>query len=109
MAEETGLIIPMGEWVLRKACQQAARWRAQTGHCYRVAVNVSPIQITGSDFVATVRTSLRRTGLPAECLELEITERMVLGGERRVLQSLQALRDLGWGCRWTTSAPAIQP
>ncbi|ABI56991.1 EAL domain-containing protein [Alkalilimnicola ehrlichii MLHE-1] len=97
MAEETGLIIPMGEWVLRKACQQAARWRAQTGHCYRMAVNVSPIQITGSDFVATVRTSLRRTGLPAECLELEITERMLLGGQRRVLQSLQALRDLGVG------------
>lgn len=97
MAEETGLIIPMGEWVLRKACQQGARWRAQTGRCYRVAVNVSPNQITGSDFVATVQESLRRAGLPAECLELEITERTLLGGERRVLESLRRLRELGVG------------
>ena len=97
MAEETGLIIPMGEWVLRKACQQGVQWHAQTGQWLRIAVNVAPNQLVQSDFVGAVRRTLARTGLPPRCLELEITERIFLSGEKGVMESLRALRDLGVG------------
>ncbi|GGO35625.1 putative bifunctional diguanylate cyclase/phosphodiesterase [Deinococcus humi] len=77
VAEDLGLIVPFGEWVLREACRQAAEWRLQ-GLTLRIAVNVSPAQLACADFPDQVWAALARAQLPAEALELEITERLVV-------------------------------
>ncbi len=78
VACDTGLIVPLGEWVLRTACRQAQDWRRAGIEIGRIAVNVDGQQIMRSDFVATVETVLAETGLPPERLELEITESFLL-------------------------------
>src|SRR6185503_3727342 len=70
VAEETGLIVPLGEWVLRRACAEAARWP----HSIKVAVNLSPVQFRSRGLVTMVTHALAAAGLPASRLELEITE-----------------------------------
>ena len=90
-AEETGLIVPLGAWVLRQACQQAADWPAHV----RVAVNISAGQFRRGEFAALVRQTLQDTGLPPHRLELEITETALMTDTGQVRQTLQALRDLG--------------
>jgi diguanylate cyclase (GGDEF)-like protein len=95
VAEESQLIVSIGEWVLRTACEQAARWQ-QSGHeGFRIAVNVSPHQFQSGDFIAMVRDSLRDTGLRPDSLELEITERSLLSGGQRTLAQFAMLRGLG--------------
>ena len=95
VAEESQLIVSIGEWVLRTACEQAARWQ-QNGHeGFRIAVNVSPHQFQSGDFVSMVRDSLRDTGLRSDSLELEITERSLLSGGQRTLAQFAMLRGLG--------------
>ena len=74
VAEETGLIIPIGEWVLRTACAQAEAWHAGGHTGLSVAVNMSAKQFQQQDVPALVRDVLGRTRLPAQCLELELTE-----------------------------------
>jgi len=91
LAEETGLILPLGEAVLHKACQAAARWPAEL----RVSVNLSARQFQGVDLTALVADALRGAGLPANRLELEITESVLVGDKPRVLEVLTALRALG--------------
>ena len=91
MAEETGLIAPIGEWVLRQACQEATRWPAGT----RVAVNLSPVQFERSDIVAIVAGALRETRLPASRLELEITEGVVMRDMGDALATMRRLQALG--------------
>ena len=91
LAEETGLIVPVGEWVMYKACEQAARWPSQA----RVAVNLSPAQFRGKALLSTVSSALARAGLAAERLELEITETILLQDSEATLATLHDLRALG--------------
>jgi diguanylate cyclase len=96
VAERCGLIVPLGRWVLREACRQGAEWRGQYGAAApaRVCVNVSPRQLDEPDFVADVVSALTDSGLPADCLVIEVTETAVFNGGRAV-ESLRALRALG--------------
>jgi diguanylate cyclase (GGDEF)-like protein len=91
LAEETGLILLLGECVLRKACEEAARWPRKIG----VAVNLSARQFQSGDLVALITSTLHRTGLEAKRLELEITESVLVEDKDRVLAALRALRELG--------------
>ncbi|MCG5548372.1 EAL domain-containing protein [Halorhodospira halochloris] len=95
MAEETGLIEPLGEWVMEKACQQAADWWQQGIEFGRVAVNVSGVQIERSDMVAQVSRFLESSGLPSECLELEITESFLMTHIEAAADLLAGLKHLG--------------
>ena len=95
LAEETGLIVPLGAWVLREACFQGARWQAEGRLAVRVAVNVSALQFERDDFVGTVEASLRDSGFPAAALELELTERVVMRDVDASVRRMEALRALG--------------
>ena len=91
LAEEIGMIIPLGEWVIREACEEAARWPASI----IVAVNVSPQQFEDPDrLVDMVRNTLSAAGLPGSRLEVEITEGVLLRNEPAVLTALHRLRDM---------------
>lgn len=94
LAEETGFILKIGQWVLETACQQAATWQ-RAGRRLRVAVNVSPLEFTQPDFVEVIAGALARHALPGGALELEITEGLLMQDVRGSAQKLQALRDLG--------------
>lgn len=96
VAEETGLIVPIGEWVLREACQQAAQWRARYGDM-TVAVNVSPRQLADSGFPEKVQTALTASGLPPHLLTLEITESIAMSQAGGDFATLHRLRDIGVG------------
>jgi diguanylate cyclase (GGDEF)-like protein len=91
LAEEIGLIIPMGEWVLRTACAEAMTWPLPV----KVAVNLSPVQFKSRNLVQAVKTSLAYSRLPAGRLELEITESAFLGERDANLATLNQLRALG--------------
>ncbi|QUS35680.1 EAL domain-containing protein [Falsirhodobacter algicola] len=91
VAEECGAIIGIGEWVLRRACAQAARWC--NGH--RIAVNLSPVQLVNSRFVAQLRDILEETGLDPSRLELEVTETTIISDKARALQMLTQIKALG--------------
>ena len=92
IAEETGLIVPIGNWVLRTACVQIRQWSQAGNSAWRVAVNLSPRQFRQADLVETIRRILEDTGADAAQLELEITENTLLSSERStpVLQRLRA-------------------
>jgi diguanylate cyclase (GGDEF)-like protein len=91
LAEETGLIIPIGEWVLREACHQASIWPADVS----VAVNVSPKQFAASGIASTVLSALSASGLAPKRLELEITESIFIADVDATLTTLHSLRNLG--------------
>lgn len=90
LAEENGLIVPIGEWVLRTACNDAMRWRA-AGMPLCVAVNLSPMQFRDPRLVATVLEILAETGLPPGLLELEVTEGAVMEDSETTMQTLETL------------------
>lgn len=92
-AEETGQIIELGRWVLKKACREVASWPFPT----RLAINVSPIQFELVDVVNEVRAALRNSGLPAQRLDIEITEGIFVSNAKFVTEALQRLRDVGVG------------
>ncbi len=94
VAEESGLIVPIGEWVLRTACADAARWKA-AGHPLRMAVNLSAIQFRSPQLVKRVKEILRQTGFAAELLELEVTEGALMDHTEATLETLNALRKEG--------------
>ncbi len=91
LAEENGLIVRIGEWVLRTACAEAMSWPGEM----IVAVNVSPLQFKADTLLATVASALEKSGLPAHRLEIEITEGVLLDDTDNVLKTLGALSDLG--------------
>ncbi|WGS52050.1 EAL domain-containing protein [Paraburkholderia sp. D15] len=95
IAEETGLIQGIGEWVLRTACEQAARWRAQGLPPIRVSVNVSPVQLERSDLVGVVRSALQDAGCQPDMLELEVTEGALMRNAADAARVLHDLRELG--------------
>ncbi len=97
LAEETGLIVPIGAWVLMEACRQAARWRVERAGSrpLRIAVNVSPRQLADAGFVTRVKDTLAGTGLPAADLELEITESTLISENSPAVGTLKTLRQLG--------------
>jgi diguanylate cyclase (GGDEF)-like protein len=91
LAEESGLIVPLGEWILRKACADAARWPSYL----KLAVNMSPAQFKQHDLPAVVKSTLEQCGLPASRLELEITETVLLDNNEEHLAILHEIRNLG--------------
>lgn len=95
IAEESGLIIPIGRWVLRKACQHAMQWYRSGYRFVTVAVNISALQFRRGDIVATVSEVLAETGLPPEYLELELTESILMENAEDILDTVQQLKTLG--------------
>jgi diguanylate cyclase (GGDEF)-like protein/PAS domain S-box-containing protein len=91
IAEETGLIIPLGEWVLRQACQETAKWPTDI----KVAVNLSPSQLKSRNLIEVIVTVLANSGMPANRLQLEITETVLMQNTFNTLSTLQKLRALG--------------
>ncbi len=94
-AEDTGLILPIGEWVLETACRQMKAWLKSGYDLQYVSVNVSVIQIQRGEIVKTIKRVLKKTGLPAHCLGLEITESTAMQEVDRVIQDLGELSALG--------------
>jgi EAL domain-containing protein (putative c-di-GMP-specific phosphodiesterase class I) len=95
LAEETGLIVPIGHWVLRTACLQAQRWSEAKLAPVTLAVNISARQLQHPDFVTSVADVLRETGLDPARLELEITESVAMQDAEQTVATLNALRRLG--------------
>jgi diguanylate cyclase (GGDEF)-like protein len=95
LAEETGLIQPIGEWVLQTACAQVQGWRRQGFHHLSVAVNISALQFREGGFKDTVSTVLANTRLDPHALELEITETVAMTDVDKTMERLKALQDLG--------------
>ena len=95
LAEETGLIVPIGAWVLRTACAQAQAWCAAGLGPLRLAVNLSARQFSEPDLVARVGAVLAETGLAPSCLELELTESMFMNDVALAVELLHALKGLG--------------
>jgi diguanylate cyclase (GGDEF)-like protein/PAS domain S-box-containing protein len=93
LAEETALIVPIGEWVLRRACEEAAKWPSPV----RLAVNLSPVQFKARGLYQAVINALGRSGLAGDRLELEITESVLLLNSETTLETLHQLRALGVG------------
>jgi diguanylate cyclase (GGDEF)-like protein/PAS domain S-box-containing protein len=95
LAEETRLIVRLGEWVLHEACRQCRWWQDHGKPMVRVAVNVSPLQFARTDFVDTVFEVLRDTGLSGDLLDLEVTESIVLGDIDGTIRQMDRLRERG--------------
>ncbi len=95
MAEESRLILPIGEWALREACGQMAKWNTMSPHPLQIAVNVSVLQFANGDWDTCVARTLLETGLDPTCLELELTESMVMRQGHEDLVPLHRLREIG--------------
>ncbi len=95
IAEESGLIVPIGEWVLREACRQAVAWRAAGLPDLIVAVNLSAVQFKRGNVEKSVSLALMESGLDPACLELELTESILIQDSENVLAAVQRLKSLG--------------
>lgn len=95
LAEESGLIVPIGNWILRKACQQVKAWIDAGLPPLRVAVNVSSLQFQQVDFCSTVKTIIDESGVDPGCIELELTESIVMHHGTLVLDTLRELKQIG--------------
>ena len=95
IAEETGLIVPIGEWVLHTACTAQRAWQSEGVSDVRVAVNLSPRQFMHGDLLKDVMRALEQTGCPPNRLELEITESMVMHNPERAVELIRELKDAG--------------
>jgi diguanylate cyclase (GGDEF)-like protein len=97
IAEESGQIIPLGAYIMEKACVEALKWQAQAPAPVQVAVNVSSLQFARPTFVEEVKQILERTGLPPSLLQIELTESVMLRGPQVVAERMQELRKFGVG------------
>jgi diguanylate cyclase (GGDEF)-like protein len=97
VAEDTGLIVPLGRWVLREACRQAREWRSAAGdrQSFSISVNLSVREFAQPDLVKTVASILEETGLPAQALRIEITESAIIGQKHPAIETVEQLRALG--------------
>ncbi|HEY8609128.1 MAG TPA: EAL domain-containing protein [Noviherbaspirillum sp.] len=95
LAEEMGLIVPIGNWVLRTACRQSVAWQRQGLGAVRVAVNLSARQFYQDDLVATIQDVFAETGIAPHLLELELTESMMMNDVEQAVDMLQRLKQLG--------------
>ncbi|HZX31525.1 MAG TPA: diguanylate cyclase, partial [Rhodocyclaceae bacterium] len=95
VAEDTGLILPIGAWVLGEACRQAAQWRRTAGFEFAVAVNLSGRQFRDADIAETVEKALDDSGLPAHLLEVEITESVLMRDAARAAGTMARLKERG--------------
>ena len=97
VSEESGQIVAIGTWVVNEACQQARLWQQQrlAGRQLRVSVNTSAREVVEPTFVSGIESALAASGLPADCLTLEITESMMLGDETKSIAALRDLRRIG--------------
>jgi len=95
LAEECGLIIGIGRWVMREACRQAQKWRLSGLPQLSMAVNVSALEFSDRDFLDSLRTTLKETGLEAQCLEIEVTERVLMRNVPVATAVLCELKRLG--------------
>lgn len=95
LAEATGLIIPLGEWVLRTACKQAVSWRKAGLPPFHIAVNVSALQLKNRDIIQQVARILEETGMEGRYLELELTESMVLDKGEELIGILRGFKEMG--------------
>jgi len=95
LAEDTGMIVSIGEWVLRESCRVAREWRESINEDFKIAVNISIRQLHELDFISTVKKSLDDAGLPAEALIIELTENMIMENAESNIVKLQQLKALG--------------
>jgi predicted signal transduction protein with EAL and GGDEF domain len=95
LAEETGLIVPIGEWVLRTACVQIQKWHELGNRDLFMAVNISGRQFSQEALVATIEQAVRATGADPKCLELEITESVLMHNAEETVQTLEVLKAMG--------------
>ncbi|EJL92827.1 PAS domain S-box/diguanylate cyclase (GGDEF) domain-containing protein [Herbaspirillum sp. CF444] len=95
LAEQTGLIVPLGAWVLREACRQGKAWLDRGYQFGRIAVNLSPRQFSSDDLLSTIDNALAQSGLPSAMLELEITEGAIMQNPQEAVVLLKRMRELG--------------
>jgi len=95
VAEHTGLIVDIGEWVLANACRQLQAWRERGGSRLRIAINVSPRQFRGERLLSSVRASLASHRLPPGSLQIEVTEGVLIRNQPEVRETLAALSEMG--------------
>ncbi len=95
LAESSGLIVPIGEWVLHEACRQGVAWRQAGLPALVIAVNLSPVQFKRGDVVHVVTQALKATGFDPRCLELEMTETILLHDTEKVLRDVQQIKRMG--------------
>ncbi|HEU5401751.1 MAG TPA: bifunctional diguanylate cyclase/phosphodiesterase, partial [Terriglobales bacterium] len=96
IAEESGLIVPIGDWVLQEVCRQGVEWKSRLGTDIRIAVNVSPLQFARADFATNVATIFRRSGYDPGLIELELTETLVMRDVQESSRQLSQLKRLGF-------------
>lgn len=94
-AEETSLILPIGEWTMRTACIQAAKWIQQTNTAFKISVNISGRQFQDANLPSLVERALGESGLPGNCLQIEITESAALQDLKQAVQMLSLLKEMG--------------
>lgn len=95
VAETSGLILPIGKWILQESCRQMSAWRQQADLQFPISVNVSALQFRQPDYLLQVQEALQSTGLPAASLELELTESLLMSNVETVLAKLRCLDELG--------------
>ena len=95
IAEESGLIVPMGNWVLREVCRQGKEWASQGLAVPRIAINVSPLQFMRMDFSRQVRQAVLETGVAADTLEIEMTETTVMRNLDDLARQMRELAEIG--------------
>lgn len=95
IAEESGLIVPIGQWLKEEVCKQSQQWRQRGISCVPISVNLSAIQFRNKSLVESMRLILEETQVPPELLELELTESIIMHGTDTVIGILHSLKDLG--------------